>query len=57
MQFGVNNNTDILDGRCQFVWQTKAWILNDKWRNMPASEVYKKRLFVIAVDEVHVAYK
>ena len=51
-------HTDILDGRCQLVFGSpETWLLEDKWRDMLSSQVYRENLLGIVVDEVHVAYK
>lgn len=58
LQIGVHNDSDILNGKCSLVFGTpEAWLLNDKWRNMLLSEIYREKLFGIVVDEVHMTYK
>ncbi|XP_049901830.1 ATP-dependent DNA helicase RecQ-like [Epinephelus moara] len=58
MQLGVHDDRDILNGQCSLVFGTpEAWLLNDKWRNMLSSEIYREKLFGIVVDEVHMTYK
>lgn len=32
----------------------EAWLKNDRWRKMLASDLYRKKLCAIAVDEAHV---
>ncbi|XP_039661799.1 Werner syndrome ATP-dependent helicase-like isoform X5 [Perca fluviatilis] len=57
-QLGGMNDTDILHGRFQLVFGSpESWLLNEKWRNMLSSEVYRENLVGIVVDEVHVTYK
>ena len=36
--------------------RAEPWLLNEKWRNMLSSEVYRENLLGIVVDEVHVTY-
>ena len=39
---------DILNGRCSLVFGSpEAWLMNEKWRQMLDSEVYRSRLFGI----------
>ncbi|XP_077061923.1 putative ATP-dependent DNA helicase Q1 [Siphateles boraxobius] len=58
MQLGGINDTDILHGRIQLVFGSpESWLLNEKWRDMLSSEVYREDLVGIVVDEVHVTYK
>ncbi|XP_035658335.1 probable ATP-dependent DNA helicase RecS [Branchiostoma floridae] len=63
-KFGVlasqlgKNNEEILQGNVELVFGSpESWLLNDKWRDMLASPVYRKNLVGIVVDEVHVTYK
>ena len=49
---------DIIHGRCQLVFGSpESWLLNNKWRNMLSSELYRENLLGIVVDEAHVTYK
>ena len=58
MQLGGINDTDILHGRIQLVFGSpESWLLNEKWRDMLSSKVYREDLVGIVVDEVHVTYK
>ena len=58
LQLGVSKEDDIVNGRCSLLFGSpEAWLLNEKWRQLLSSEVYKSKLFGIVVDEVHVAYK
>ena len=58
LQIGVHNDSDIMNGQCSLVFGTpEAWILNDKWRNMLHSDIYREKVFGIVVDEVHMTYK
>ncbi|KAK7879969.1 hypothetical protein WMY93_033359 [Mugilogobius chulae] len=53
-----DNDGDIIDGKCQLVFGSpESWLLNQKWRNMLASETYQNNLVGVVVDEVHAAYK
>ncbi|XP_028441999.1 putative ATP-dependent DNA helicase Q1 [Perca flavescens] len=52
------NDTDILHGRFQLVFgRPESWLLNEKWRNLLSSEVYRDNLVGIVVYDVHVTYK
>ena len=58
MQIGVDNDSEILSGKGSLVFGTpEAWILQNQWRNMLSSDIYKDKLFGIVVDEVHMTYK
>ena len=58
LQLGVSKEDDIINGRCSLIFGSpEAWLLNERWRQLLSSEVYKRQLFGIVVDEVHVAYK
>ena len=57
MQLGVDNDTDIEEGRCQLVFGSPEIWLKEKWRDMLTNPVYRENLKGIVVDEVHVAYK
>lgn len=47
-------NSDILNGKCQFVFTSPESILNiDQFRGMLRSEVYKGRIGLIVIDEAH----
>ena len=49
---------DIMHGRCQLVFGSpESWLLNDKWRKMLSSELYRENLLGVVVDEAHVTYK
>ncbi|XP_078581267.1 putative ATP-dependent DNA helicase RecS [Branchiostoma floridae x Branchiostoma japonicum] len=53
-----NADDDIAKGQYQLVYGgPERWILQDQWREMLSSAVYRDNLAGLVVDEVHVTYK
>ena len=51
-------NMEVLDGKYSFIFTNpETIIMNEKWREMLQSPIYRKRLVAIVTDEAHVIPK
>ncbi|XP_074624070.1 putative ATP-dependent DNA helicase Q1 [Acropora palmata] len=50
-----NDHSKIGNGQHSVVFGSpEAWLMNDRWRTMLGTDVYKSKLCAVAIDEAHV---